>query len=306
MARLLGVRANTVIATAFALSGLLAGVAAIILVEQTGIMQPTIGVTPVLAAFVATILGGLGSLTGAVIGGYFLGVIYGRAAGDAAARRSGRTETPSYSGSCWSCSWCGRRGCSSTARRTQGLSGHVKSRTSRSRCPADEGPRVGSLAGTLLVLVAVVTGLASLGSPVLQNVLVNMLINLIWSSGSTSSSATPACSRSATSGSWRSARTRRASSASPSRSRRRCSNFRAARASRTRAHCRPCCSAAAVAALVAAVSRCRSCGSAGYRRARHIRRAQHHLHRSRRTGTISPAARPAWRGSRRRRRSLRR
>ena len=73
MARLLGVRADTVIATAFALSGLLAGVAAIILTQQTGIITPTIGVAPVLAAFVATILGGLGSLVGAVIGGYFLG-----------------------------------------------------------------------------------------------------------------------------------------------------------------------------------------------------------------------------------------
>jgi branched-chain amino acid transport system permease protein len=75
MARLLGVRANTVIATAFALSGLLAGVASIILVQQTGIIQPPIGVSPVLAAFVATIRGGLGSLTGAVVGGYFLGAI---------------------------------------------------------------------------------------------------------------------------------------------------------------------------------------------------------------------------------------
>src|SRR5215468_2207902 len=75
MARLLGVRADTVIATAFALSGLLAGVAAIILTQQTGIITPTIGVAPVLAAFVATILGGLGSLVGAVIGGYFLGAI---------------------------------------------------------------------------------------------------------------------------------------------------------------------------------------------------------------------------------------
>jgi branched-chain amino acid transport system permease protein len=64
-----------VIATAFALSGLLAGAASIILVQQTGIIQPTIGVTPVLAAFVATILGGLGSLLGAVVGGYFLGAI---------------------------------------------------------------------------------------------------------------------------------------------------------------------------------------------------------------------------------------
>ena len=59
MARLLGVRADTVIAAAFAASGLLAGVASIILVQQTGIMQP--------------ILGGLGSLVGAVVGGYFLG-----------------------------------------------------------------------------------------------------------------------------------------------------------------------------------------------------------------------------------------
>jgi branched-chain amino acid transport system permease protein len=75
MARLVGVRADTVIATAFALSGLLAGVASIILVQQTGIIGPTIGVAPVLAAFVATILGGLGSLVGAVIGGYFLGAI---------------------------------------------------------------------------------------------------------------------------------------------------------------------------------------------------------------------------------------
>ena len=79
MARLLGVRANTVIATAFALSGLLAGVASIILVQQTGIIQPTIGVTPVLAAFVATILGDW-AMTGAVVVDTFL-VDHRRAAG---------------------------------------------------------------------------------------------------------------------------------------------------------------------------------------------------------------------------------
>ena len=75
IARALGVRANTVIATAFAISGFLAGVASIILVAQTGIVQPTIGLTPVLGAFIATIIGGLGSLTGAVLGGYVLGAI---------------------------------------------------------------------------------------------------------------------------------------------------------------------------------------------------------------------------------------
>jgi branched-chain amino acid transport system permease protein len=73
MARALGVRANTVIATAFALSGLLAGVAALILVAQTGLVSPSIGLAPVLAAFIATIIGGLGSLGGAVLGGYLLG-----------------------------------------------------------------------------------------------------------------------------------------------------------------------------------------------------------------------------------------
>ena len=73
MARLLGVRANRVIATAFGISGLLAGVAAIFLVAQTGTVSPTIGLSPVLFAFMATVLGGLGSLYGAVIGGFLLG-----------------------------------------------------------------------------------------------------------------------------------------------------------------------------------------------------------------------------------------
>jgi branched-chain amino acid transport system permease protein len=74
-ARLMGVRANTVIATAFALSGLLAAVASLFLVAQTGIVQPSMGLAPVLAAFIATIIGGLGSLPGAVLGGYLLGAI---------------------------------------------------------------------------------------------------------------------------------------------------------------------------------------------------------------------------------------
>lgn len=75
MARVLGVRANTVIATAFAMSGLLAGMASILLVAQTGTVSPTIGLGPVLVAFVATVLGGMGSLLGAVLGGYLLGSI---------------------------------------------------------------------------------------------------------------------------------------------------------------------------------------------------------------------------------------
>jgi branched-chain amino acid transport system permease protein len=69
------VRANRVIATAFALSGVLAGVAAILLVAQTGVVTPTIGASPVLVAFIVTVLGGIGSLRGAVLGGFVLGFV---------------------------------------------------------------------------------------------------------------------------------------------------------------------------------------------------------------------------------------
>src|SRR3990172_3961635 len=75
MARLLGVRANTVIATAFAISGLLAGVAALLLEAQTATLTPTMGLNPVIIAFVATVIGGMASLPGAVLGGFTLGCL---------------------------------------------------------------------------------------------------------------------------------------------------------------------------------------------------------------------------------------
>ncbi len=75
MARLLGVRANYVIATAFAISGILAGIATVIVVAQTGLVGPMTGASLVFAAFVATIVGGLGTLSGAVLGAYVLGII---------------------------------------------------------------------------------------------------------------------------------------------------------------------------------------------------------------------------------------
>lgn len=73
--RLMGIRANAVIATAFALSGLLAGVAAIFWVAQRGAVDPLMGFLPVLKAFIAVILGGMGSLVGAVAGGFLLGFL---------------------------------------------------------------------------------------------------------------------------------------------------------------------------------------------------------------------------------------
>lgn len=74
-ARTLGVRANRVIAIGFALSGLLAGVAAILVIAQSGVVSPTMGSGLVLIAFIASVLGGMGSLRGAVLGGYVLGAI---------------------------------------------------------------------------------------------------------------------------------------------------------------------------------------------------------------------------------------
>jgi branched-subunit amino acid ABC-type transport system permease component len=75
MARVLGVRADNVIAAAFACSGLLAGVASILLTAQTGTVSPSVGVNVVLFAFIATIVGGMGSLPGAVLGGFSIGVL---------------------------------------------------------------------------------------------------------------------------------------------------------------------------------------------------------------------------------------
>jgi len=73
MARLLGIRANRVVATAFAVSGVLAAAVSFLLVAQTGAVIPGMGLIPVLFAFVATIMGGLGSLPGAALAGFILG-----------------------------------------------------------------------------------------------------------------------------------------------------------------------------------------------------------------------------------------
>jgi branched-chain amino acid transport system permease protein len=73
MAQVLGVRANRVIATAFAISAVLAAVVACLFVAQTGLVQPRMGLQLVVIAFVGTVIGGLGSLPGAALGGFLVG-----------------------------------------------------------------------------------------------------------------------------------------------------------------------------------------------------------------------------------------
>jgi branched-chain amino acid transport system permease protein len=73
MARMLGVRANRVIMGAFALSGALAGAISLIFGIQTGTADIQMGAAVMLMAFISTVIGGLGSLAGAVLAGFLLG-----------------------------------------------------------------------------------------------------------------------------------------------------------------------------------------------------------------------------------------
>lgn len=74
-ARLMGVRANRVISGAFAFAGLLAGVAACLIVMRSPAAEPSMGADWLLKAVIAAVIGGLGSFTGAVIGGLILGLL---------------------------------------------------------------------------------------------------------------------------------------------------------------------------------------------------------------------------------------
>lgn len=73
MARLVGVRANRVILAAFAITGVIAAVVAILYIFRTGSVSPEMGNGPLFVAFVGAVIGGLGSMPGAAIGGFMLG-----------------------------------------------------------------------------------------------------------------------------------------------------------------------------------------------------------------------------------------
>jgi branched-chain amino acid transport system permease protein len=75
MARLLGVRADLIIAVAFAMSGVLAAVVSVLYVAQRGELSPVMGLQLALVGFVSTVIGGMGSLVGAVVGGFMVGAV---------------------------------------------------------------------------------------------------------------------------------------------------------------------------------------------------------------------------------------
>lgn len=74
MARMLGIAADKVILAAFAMSGALAAIASLLTLPQTGIADIRMGDGILLVAFVATVVGGLGSLMGAVASAYLIGI----------------------------------------------------------------------------------------------------------------------------------------------------------------------------------------------------------------------------------------
>ncbi|WP_341707093.1 high-affinity branched-chain amino acid ABC transporter permease LivH [Halopseudomonas sp.] len=74
MTNLLGINTNAVIALTFVIGAALAAVAGVLLGMYYGVINPYIGFMAGLKAFTAAVLGGIGSIPGAVLGGLLLGV----------------------------------------------------------------------------------------------------------------------------------------------------------------------------------------------------------------------------------------
>ncbi len=81
MTNLLGINTNGIIALTFVIGAALAAVAGVLLGMYYGVVNPYIGFMAGLKAFTAAVLGGIGSIPGAVLGGLLLGVTESMTAG---------------------------------------------------------------------------------------------------------------------------------------------------------------------------------------------------------------------------------
>ncbi len=81
IASLMGVNANQVIAATFAIGAALAAVAGVLVALNYSIVHFSMGFIPGLKAFTAAVLGGIGNIAGAVLGGLLLGIIESLGAG---------------------------------------------------------------------------------------------------------------------------------------------------------------------------------------------------------------------------------
>ncbi|MCU0301780.1 MAG: branched-chain amino acid ABC transporter permease [Candidatus Nanopelagicales bacterium] len=76
-ARLMGINVDRTIAFTFALGGAMAGAAGLLYLEAVGTTRYDAGFHLGLIAFTAAVLGGIGNLAGAVLGGFLIGIIQG-------------------------------------------------------------------------------------------------------------------------------------------------------------------------------------------------------------------------------------
>jgi branched-chain amino acid transport system permease protein len=82
-AALMGVNIDTVISFTFGLGSALAGAAGILYALSYPSIDPLMGILPGIKAFVAAVLGGIGSIPGAALGGVLLGIVETLVAGSA-------------------------------------------------------------------------------------------------------------------------------------------------------------------------------------------------------------------------------
>jgi branched-chain amino acid transport system permease protein len=75
IASLMGINVNRVIVTTFGVGGILAGVAGVMFALVFGLVQYNMGFIPGIKAFTAAVLGGIGSVAGAALGGLILGLV---------------------------------------------------------------------------------------------------------------------------------------------------------------------------------------------------------------------------------------
>ncbi|AGA70888.1 amino acid/amide ABC transporter membrane protein 1, HAAT family [Desulfitobacterium dichloroeliminans LMG P-21439] len=74
-AQLMGINVNFTISVTFAIGSALAAIAGVLLCSAYPTLMPTTGSMPGIKAFTAAVLGGIGSIPGAMIGGILLGII---------------------------------------------------------------------------------------------------------------------------------------------------------------------------------------------------------------------------------------
>ena len=74
-AQLMGINVNRTISTTFAIGSMLAAVAGVLMCSTIKTLMPTTGAMPGIRAFTAAVFGGIGSIPGAMLGGFVIGIL---------------------------------------------------------------------------------------------------------------------------------------------------------------------------------------------------------------------------------------